>query len=155
VPGSLDKKGGRRCHFLLNKRLHLFPLFCITSSAQYRYRYLSVISNYKRLCCYTWSSISKNVVVQGWSCPCGWTRPHGSVQYKKFSGNYITALLLLITTVICKMQWTAKCVVISHKIVHRTYGGVVSPRLAILRHMLKGQFHEIFDPRVFSSIDHP
>jgi hypothetical protein len=27
VPGLLDKKGGRRCHLLLNKRLHLLPSF--------------------------------------------------------------------------------------------------------------------------------
>jgi hypothetical protein len=27
VPGSLDKKGGRRCHLLLNKRCHLPPTF--------------------------------------------------------------------------------------------------------------------------------
>jgi hypothetical protein len=26
VPGSLDKKGGRRCHLLHNKRWHLLPL---------------------------------------------------------------------------------------------------------------------------------
>jgi hypothetical protein len=27
VPGSLDKKGGRRCQLLLNKRWHLLPPF--------------------------------------------------------------------------------------------------------------------------------
>jgi hypothetical protein len=27
VPGSLDKKGGRRCHLLLNKRWNLLPSF--------------------------------------------------------------------------------------------------------------------------------
>jgi hypothetical protein len=28
VPGSSDKKGGRRCHLLLYIKRHLLPLFC-------------------------------------------------------------------------------------------------------------------------------
>jgi hypothetical protein len=34
VPGSLDKKDGRRCHLLLHKILHLLPLFCKMNPTQ-------------------------------------------------------------------------------------------------------------------------
>jgi hypothetical protein len=34
VPCSLDKQGGRSCHFLLFKRRHLIQLFCLTNPVQ-------------------------------------------------------------------------------------------------------------------------
>jgi hypothetical protein len=57
VPGSLNKKGGRRFHLLLRKRLHLFPPFLSNEPGT------GLITRNLMSCCFVYLLVSKQIVL--------------------------------------------------------------------------------------------